>query len=356
MSIDVNDEILQDFLVEAGEILEQLSEQLVDLEQQPEDFDLLNAVFRGFHTIKGGAGFLSINSLVEICHRAEDVFNVLRQGQRSVSPDLMDAILQVLDVVNSMFDLIRDGTEPDPADPQLMQRLNGFTAPQSEAPPVSDSQEAKQAEPVRNTSAGNRKPAAENKHTDLSDTEFEELLDAIQKPENNPSPGDEISEDEFEALLDDLHGKGRFNAGIAQPISSEEDHTGSDEINEDEFENLLDQIHGKGQFDPSKVTIAEHNEQADQSTGEVSDDEGISEEEFENLLDEIHDKGQFKGQVDNLSIAAFRRWKIRTKKSIKKQQGRYCIKSQTRVQAGQINTRTKNTIEIQACRRNHCTC
>ena len=63
MSIDLNDEILQDFLVEAGEILELLGEQLVELEQQPDDMDLINAIFRGFHTVKGGAGFLSLTEL-----------------------------------------------------------------------------------------------------------------------------------------------------------------------------------------------------------------------------------------------------------------------------------------------------
>ncbi len=83
MSLDSDDEILQDFLVEAGEILERLNEELVELEQRPDDLDMLNSVFRSFHTIKGGAGFLAINPLVDVCHRAEDVFNVLRQGERS---------------------------------------------------------------------------------------------------------------------------------------------------------------------------------------------------------------------------------------------------------------------------------
>jgi len=59
MSFGEDEEILQDFLVEAGEILESLSEQLVELEQSPDDKDLLNSIFRGFHTVKGGAGFLS---------------------------------------------------------------------------------------------------------------------------------------------------------------------------------------------------------------------------------------------------------------------------------------------------------
>ena len=68
MSFGADEEILQDFLVEAGEILELLSEQLVELESRPDDMNLLNAIFRGFHTVKGGAGFLQLNELVECCH------------------------------------------------------------------------------------------------------------------------------------------------------------------------------------------------------------------------------------------------------------------------------------------------
>jgi len=66
----VDEEILQDFLVEAGELVERLDEQLVELEHAPTDADLLNAIFRGFHTIKGGAGFLGVTPLIEVCHRA----------------------------------------------------------------------------------------------------------------------------------------------------------------------------------------------------------------------------------------------------------------------------------------------
>ena len=65
MSFDVDEDILQDFLIEASEILELLSEQLVDLEKRPEDSELLNAIFRGFHTVKGGAGFLALSELVD---------------------------------------------------------------------------------------------------------------------------------------------------------------------------------------------------------------------------------------------------------------------------------------------------
>src|SRR5690554_7485086 len=94
MSFDADEEILQDFLVEAGEILELLSEQLVDLEQHPEDSDLLNAIFRGFHTVKGGAGFLQLDALVNCCHSAENVFDTLRNHKRTVTSDLMDVVLQ----------------------------------------------------------------------------------------------------------------------------------------------------------------------------------------------------------------------------------------------------------------------
>jgi len=112
MAVDLEDDIVQDFLVEAGEILERLNEQLVELEQNTGDSELLNAVFRGFHTIKGGAGFLNLEHLVNICHHSEDVFNLLRQGQRTLNADMMDTFLRVLDVLNVMFDEVRSGRDP----------------------------------------------------------------------------------------------------------------------------------------------------------------------------------------------------------------------------------------------------
>jgi len=306
MSIDVNDEILQDFLVEAGEILEQLGEQLVDLEQQSNDFDLLNAVFRGFHTIKGGAGFLSIEPLVEVCHRAEDVFNVLRQGQRKMSSDLMDAILEVLDVVNDMFGKVREGVMPEHADQELIQRLGTFAVPDNVSPevtaeeavesvdePVADVKREAVVEPDKETRADDG--------ADLSDEEFDDLVDAIQEsPSSEPDNDDDITEDEFEALLDELHGKGKFSGGAQKPGSEDASNAGqmeiaeSDEISEAEFEELLDQIHGKGKFDPGKL---EHTKGvktvSDQPPDGGNPAEGsITEEDFDNLLDEIHGKGK----------------------------------------------------------------
>ena len=300
MSIDVNDEILQDFLVEAGEILELLSEQLVDLEQQPDDFDLLNAVFRGFHTIKGGAGFLTIEPLVEVCHRAEDVFNVLRQGQRSVGPDLMDSVLEVLDVVNVMFDEVRQGIMPDHADPNLIQRLNGYAVPEGEEAEPEEPDE-QQEEVVEETVEAPEPAVADSTEEvvtakdELSENEFEELLDAIQEPEAKAAGSDEITEDEFESLLDDLHGKGQFTGKPKQEAKAPK--AASDDISEEEFEDLLDQIHGKGKFDPGKLPDKPAEEKqkpaaaAKKSSGPASDE--ITEDEFENLLDQIHGEGKF---------------------------------------------------------------
>ena len=120
MSFGADEEILQDFLVEAGEILELLSEQLVELESRPDDMNLLNAIFRGFHTVKGGAGFLQLNELVECCHIAENVFDILRKGSRRVDSELMDVVLEALDAVNGMFTEVRERVDLTPATPALL--------------------------------------------------------------------------------------------------------------------------------------------------------------------------------------------------------------------------------------------
>ncbi|MFO8004787.1 chemotaxis protein CheA [Thioalkalivibrio sp.] len=260
MSLDTDDEILQDFLVEAGELLDGLNEQLVELEQNPDDTELLNAVFRGFHTIKGGAGFLNLQHLVTVCHRAEDVFNLLRQGQRRVDGVLMDAVLQVLDVVTRMFDEIRSGQEPGPSDPALLAVLEGLAMPDSAAggnAPQAASAEVPE-KPATPATAGDTPTPAPVRPADddgsasavgddeITDDEFEALLDAIQAEREEaparpkaaepaaasaapPPPAatatvaaaaDEISEDEFEQLLDEFHGKGRApQSPAAQPSS-----------------------------------------------------------------------------------------------------------------------------------------
>ncbi|MCQ8104987.1 chemotaxis protein CheA [Methylomonas sp. SURF-2] len=277
MSIDLDDEILQDFLVEAGEILEKLSEQLVELEQSPDDYDLLNAIFRGFHTVKGGAGFLAIHELVEICHSAEDVFNVLRQGDRKVTPDLMDVILQVLDVVNEMFGQVRSGQSPHTAPAVLMTRLKSYACADA-------GQAAEQPADVVEPDLFVDEPIAEGVSAlDQVAREFEAMLDPDELSVGAESGDDDITEEEFEDLLDALHGKGGSpTAKMPTPAAPVVKDTADDEITEDEFENLLDELHGKGKFKAPAIP--------NQPPADSGD---ITEEEFDQLLDELHGKGKF---------------------------------------------------------------
>ncbi|GGX50842.1 chemotaxis protein CheA [Saccharospirillum salsuginis] len=312
MGFEADEEILQDFLVEAGEILEQLSEQLIELERSPDDRDLLNAIFRGFHTVKGGAGFLQLTALVDCCHAAENVFDTLRNGHRQVDSDLMDTVLKALDSVNDMFATVSNGAMPEPADPDLLDWLHKYAEPQkpgedlsasgSDDTDDSDGAEGAESEAAETPQAGE----------DITDSEFEELLDAISpedqakaadstQPSSGQSAGDstdsggdeEISEDEFEALLDQLHGKGKFNPGAVgsesdqgddKPVEDKADKKagkpeqsaaepdtssdkGGDEITDDEFEALLDQLHGKGKFNAGAVGTTDSDSKPDQDAG-----------------------------------------------------------------------------------------
>jgi len=126
MSAIPND-IAADFLVEAREILDQLGEQMVALEHAHTDRDALNAVFRGFHTIKGGAGFLDFGPMVEICHAVEDRLNVARDGTVPMDADAFDGAQQSLDLLVDMLAAVSNGEEPEHAPPSLLKSLRDGT-------------------------------------------------------------------------------------------------------------------------------------------------------------------------------------------------------------------------------------
>ena len=117
------EELLQDFLMEAGELLSQVDNKLVELEKRPGDKEMLNDIFRGFHTIKGGAGFLNAENLVALCHRTENLFDKLRNGELTLSPELMDIIMAATGTVRDMFGDLAQATQPKGADPGLISRL-----------------------------------------------------------------------------------------------------------------------------------------------------------------------------------------------------------------------------------------
>ena len=221
MALDTNDEILQDFLVEADEILEGLNEQLVELESQPEDSELLNAIFRGFHTIKGGAGFLALDSMVALCHKGEDLFNILRQGDLVVDADMMDVFLKVLDFLNDMFEETKAGEYPSPAAPEILNKLQQYIDGKVASEDTAEPEPEPEPEPVAASDA---------------------------------SDGDDITDDEFESLLDQLHGEG--SPGDSKPAETKsimDTKNDSEDITDEEFEALLDELQGKKTETPAEA-------------------------------------------------------------------------------------------------------
>jgi two-component system chemotaxis sensor kinase CheA len=281
MSFEMDEDILQDFLIEAGEILELLSEQLVELEQRPDDSDLLNAIFRGFHTVKGGAGFLSLTELVDACHGAENVFDILRTGKRKVTSELMDTILETLDSVNVMFSAVQNGEAVEPAEQRLLDLLHHLSKPATEDEIAAATTEV--AAPVVEAVIPQEPVIESNIHDSV----------------------DDITEDEFEKLLDELHGKGAAPSSTSSTPAPIEPVTpvvaaADGDITDDEFERLLDELHGSGKSPTNSSTV-----QASvaptvntQSVDEVlaGDSDLMSDDEFEKLLDQLHGSG--KGPTD----------------------------------------------------------
>ncbi len=216
----MDEEILQDFIVEAGEIIERLDEQLVQIEKTPDDRELLNAIFRGFHTVKGGAGFLQLNSLVEVCHAAESLFDELRNGRITMSSELMDAVLAAYDEITAMFENVKNGEALEDPPTDLIERLHALS--QGQPPAASEDIPKDQV---------------------LPELHKEEALKSEEKSDTGSV--DDITEAEFEALLDELHGKG-VAPGADNDASLATTSDGSDDITEAEFEALLDELHGKG--------------------------------------------------------------------------------------------------------------
>jgi two-component system chemotaxis sensor kinase CheA len=309
MSYELDEDILQDFLVEAGEILELLSEQLVELENNPEDNDLLNAIFRGFHTVKGGAGFLSLTELVETCHGAENVFDILRNGQRKVTAGLMDTMLRALDTVNEQFSAVQEREPLDAASPELLEELHRLSQP------ASADEESEEAPSVE-ASAEVQTPVEETV-VEVPETPTSESAPSAPEVSGSLDSGsvDEITEDEFEKLLDELHGKGSApGAKAASPSAASQesspppDNTAavdSGDITDDEFEKLLDDLHGVGKG-PSVDSVAPEQPVASspaqtspppaspaaKSSGSANADDLMTDDEFEKLLDELHGSGK----------------------------------------------------------------
>ncbi len=174
-------EIMEDFLIEAFEMNEQLDQDLVELEHNPEDLDLLNRIFRVAHTIKGSSSFLNLNILTHLTHNMEDVLNRARKGEIKITPDIMDVVLRSIDLMKTLLVTIRDTgsdtnngkeNEIEEAVKQLQaitsQNLEGAKERTKEAPQKENKEEAKEEikEKAKEEVKANKTPTAENPASD----------------------------------------------------------------------------------------------------------------------------------------------------------------------------------------------
>ncbi len=174
-------EIMEDFLIEAFEMNEQLDQDLVELEHNPEDLDLLNRIFRVAHTIKGSSSFLNLNILTHLTHNMEDVLNRARKGEIKITPDIMDVVLRSIDLMKTLLVTIRDTgsdtnngkeNEIEEAVKQLQaitsQNLEGAkeTSGAKETPEKENKKENKEEAKEENKENKAKTPTAENPASD----------------------------------------------------------------------------------------------------------------------------------------------------------------------------------------------
>ncbi len=169
-------EIMEDFLIEAFEMNEQLDQDLVELEHNPEDLDLLNRIFRVAHTIKGSSSFLNLNILTHLTHNMEDVLNRARKGEIKITPDIMDVVLRSIDLMKTLLVTIRDtGSDTNNGKEneieEVVKKLQAITSQNLEGTKeTSGTKEAPEKEVKKENKKENKKetkaPTAENPASD----------------------------------------------------------------------------------------------------------------------------------------------------------------------------------------------
>ncbi|STQ85657.1 hybrid sensor histidine kinase/response regulator [Helicobacter muridarum] len=172
-------EIMEDFLIEAFEMVEQLDQDLVELENNPEDLDLLNRIFRVAHTIKGSSSFLNFDVLTHLTHNMEDVLNKARRGELKITPDIMDVILESIDLMKALLNVIRDnGTDADSGIDvgdcvKKLQAISKGTGP-DDGDLDSETQQAAQAKPApTNQPEQVEAPSSDNTTEESSEEELD---------------------------------------------------------------------------------------------------------------------------------------------------------------------------------------
>jgi two-component system chemotaxis sensor kinase CheA len=208
------DEILQDFIVETTELLEGLDEDLVALEKSPKDADLLNKVFRAFHTIKGSSSFLGFDKITQLTHKLEDLLNSLRRFDLELTPSIMDAILLSVDKLKTMVDMVKQNQAIDSIDiEQEIQRLLSAQESNSQA------QVEQQVEPTP------KEPNIETE-SDIVKLQIEEIQQEEPPVSKKTNLTDEELNAEIQRLLaqrmkeDEEKRKAKQNASSSKPAES----------------------------------------------------------------------------------------------------------------------------------------
>ncbi|MEA1982857.1 MAG: response regulator [Campylobacterota bacterium] len=180
--MDEFQEILQDFLVESFELVEKLDEDLVELENNPEDLELLNGIFRVAHTVKGASSFLNFDVLTHLTHHMEDVLNQARHGEIVITPDIMDVVLESIDLMKALLETIRDTSADAGIDvAACVSRLDKITGGTGEVDtPVVEAAAPVVQEEVVEVAPAEEEPDYDNMSPDDLEAEIEKLLQERQ--------------------------------------------------------------------------------------------------------------------------------------------------------------------------------
>ncbi|RUM61856.1 MAG: hybrid sensor histidine kinase/response regulator, partial [Sulfurimonas sp.] len=177
--MDEFQEILQDFLVESFELIEQLDQDLVELESTPEDLELLNRIFRVAHTVKGASSFLNFDVLTHLTHHMEDVLNKARHGELIITPDIMDVVLESIDLMKSLLHTIRDTSSDGGIDvSECVKRLDIAAGGEGDVEVVATQQssEPEAAVETQECAADEDEPNYDDMSDDEVEAEIERLL------------------------------------------------------------------------------------------------------------------------------------------------------------------------------------
>lgn len=223
--MDEMQEILEDFLIEAFEMIEQLDQDLVELENNPDDLDLLNRIFRVAHTIKGSGSFLNFSVLTHLTHHMEDVLNKARHGELTITPDIMDVVLESIDYMKKLLNAIRDtgtdantGLEGDIAN--IVQRLDAISKGETPSTPAEETS-APQAH-VAETPAPAPAPAEEEPEPDYANMSAEEVEKEIERLLNKRQEEDRHKREEKRARgeLEDIQAPGEISTEAPKPAAA----------------------------------------------------------------------------------------------------------------------------------------